>query len=142
MQITRGDLLKLDSKCLNNLKLILKWGCDGSAGQQYKHVFNDENSSDAAVFFTSTVPLQLSAVNETKEEIVVWKNPRPSSSRFCRPIRLQFFKESADSTREELEYMEKQINSLVTFNSVIDSKNVEIKYELVFTMIDGKVKML
>ena len=59
------------------------------------------------VFFTSTVPLQLSVVNETKEEIVVWKNPRPSSSRFCRPIRLQFFKESADSSRKELEYMEK-----------------------------------
>ena len=36
--------------------------------------------------------------------------------------------------------MEKQINSLITFNSVIDSKNIEIKYELVFNMIDGKVK--
>ena len=118
----------------------MKWGCDGSTGQQYKHVFNDENSSDTTVFFTSMAPLQLSAVNETKEEIVVWKNPKPSSSRFCRPIRLQFLKESADSTRKELEYMKKQINSLVIFNSVIDSKNVEIKYELVFTMIDGKVK--
>ena len=53
LQITHEDLLKLDSECLNNLKLILKWGCHGFTGQQYKQVFDDENSSDANVFFTS-----------------------------------------------------------------------------------------
>lgn len=40
--------------------LICKWGCDGSSGQsEYKQKFNEENNSDANIFLTSFVPLQL-----------------------------------------------------------------------------------
>ncbi|CAH0546850.1 unnamed protein product [Brassicogethes aeneus] len=139
LQVTFEDINKLHPTYSEKMQLILKWGCDGSTGQEYKQKFSDKDSSDANIFFTSTVPLQLSVVNENHENIVVWQNPRPSSSRFCRPIRLQFLKESVKSTREEQKYIEQQIRSLLPFYNV-HGKKIKIEYKLVFTMIDGKIK--
>ncbi|CAL1672299.1 unnamed protein product [Lasius platythorax] len=79
----QNDVIRsLSQKCVSNMNFICKWGCDGSSGQsQYKQTFNDDSISDANVFFTSVVPLQLISVNhESKAQIVVWKNPRPSFS--------------------------------------------------------------
>lgn len=136
----QSDVIKtLDSSLTNNMTLILKWGCDGSSAQQYKQKFDESNSSDANVFFTSVVPLQMLA-SDSESEVVVWKNPRPSSPRYCRPLRLQFLKETVQSTVAEKKIVDEQIASLVTFNSVVGDNNVEVKYELSFTMIDGKVR--
>ena len=140
LQVMYKDDNELHPGNFENLQLILKWGCDGASSQEYKQMFSEKDSSDANVFFTSTVPLQLSVVNENHADIILWQNPRPSSPRFCRPIRLQFVKECVHSTREEQKYIENQIRSLLPFHTVIDGKNIEIKYKLVFTMIDGKVK--
>lgn len=54
---------------------------DGSSGQsEYKQIFIDDNKLDANMFFTSVVPLQLLSVDhESKAQIIIWKNPRPSS---------------------------------------------------------------
>lgn len=70
---------------------------------------------------------------------MIWKNPAPSSPRFCRPIRLQFLHENVESTLNEKKYIEDQIASLLPFETVWDGKEIIIHYEMVFTMIDGKV---
>lgn len=138
----QSDVIKtLDSSFTNSMKLILKWGCDGSSSKQYQQKFNESDSSDANVFFTSVVPLQMVASDDRSEQhVVVWKNPRPSSPRYCRPLRLQFLKKTVQSTVDEKNFVDQQIASLVTFNTVLEGSNVEVKYELSFTMIDGKVR--
>lgn len=132
---------KLTQENVRSMVLICKWGCDGSSGQsEYKQMFTDDSKSDAHVFFTSVVPLQLVCVDQqSKEEIIVWKNPRPSSPRFCRPLRLQFLRETAESTLNEVRIVEEQIKSLRPFESISDGKQVSVVYQLAFTMIDGKI---
>lgn len=123
---------------VKNMHLIYKWGCDGSSGQSvYKQKFTEDGKSDENVFFTSVVPLQL--VCESNTEIVVWKNPRPSSPRFCRLIKLQFLHENVESTVNLVNDIEQQIESLVPFTTQLHGMEVCIKYSMTFTMIDNKV---
>lgn len=92
------------------------------------------------MFLTSFVPLQLVSVNhKSKTQIVIWKNPKPSSPLFCRPIRLQFLHEDSESTNNEVQHIENQIKSFVPFEIVIDGKEISIVYNMAFIMIDGKV---
>lgn len=140
--IVQKDVIEaLHANTASNMRFIFKWGCDGSSGQsEYKQLFAEENQSDANVFLTSIVPLQLLSVNDDKsEEVIIWKNPRPSSPRYCRPIRLQFLHENVESTLSEMHFVEEQINTLVSFQTVIFRKEIKITYEMAFTMIDGKV---
>ncbi|XP_036340645.1 uncharacterized protein LOC118750011 isoform X1 [Rhagoletis pomonella] len=112
--------------------LISKWGCDGSQQIQYKMKFENETDSDANIFQSSVVPLQL--VHGTGKKII-WQNPTPSSPRYCRPIRIRFVKETTDVTNEEIEYVENQIKELN--KTKID--DISVKHKIVFTMVDGKV---
>lgn len=125
---------------LTNAELICKWGCDGSSGQGvYKQKFQDDNNSDANIFLTSLVPLQLTFFESESGCKVLWKNPRPSSPRYCRPIRMQFLHENTESTVNEKEYIEEQISSLKQLKIGIDGREVTVTYKMLFTMIDGKV---
>ncbi|XP_065659664.1 structural maintenance of chromosomes protein 2-like isoform X1 [Hydra vulgaris] len=91
--------------------LILKWGFDGSSGHsEYKQRFADGRNSDANVFLTSLVPLQLLCTNSVLgQDIILWKNRTPSSTRFCRPIRLQFLHENVHTSINEKDYIEDKI---------------------------------
>ncbi|XP_024875226.1 uncharacterized protein LOC112456728 [Temnothorax curvispinosus] len=140
--LVQNDVIKsLLQETVKHMNLICKWGCDGSSGQsEYKQKFANENSSDEHVFLTSLVPLQLLFVDcKSDSKIVIWKNPRPSSPRFCRPIRLQFLHEDVQSIVNEMHHIEEQIKSLDPFNTVVDGKEISITYDMIFTMIDGKV---
>lgn len=129
----------LNTEDLQNLKLFLKWGCDGSSGQsEYKQTFEGEGISDASVFLTSLVPLKLVCLNEQKE-VVIWKNPRTSSARFCRPLRMQFLQETVEATEAEIRYVENQIKQLVPFENNFNGNTLRISYNMSLTMIDGKV---
>lgn len=89
----------------NNLKLYCKWGFDGSSGHSiYKQKFETDILQNENIFVTSLVPLRLidSATN-----YVIWKNPRPSSTKFCRPLRLQWIHESKEVSKEEEQYINK-----------------------------------
>jgi hypothetical protein len=92
--------------------------------------------------FTSIVPLKMiSFCNESNKEILIWNNPTPSSTRYCRPLRLQFIKETVQSALAEKECVEKQISALTSFNTVFHSdRNIEVHYQLCLTMIDGKIR--
>lgn len=126
---------------LKNLIFYGKWGCDGSSGHSvFKQKLDENSSSDESIFFTSFVPLQLKHEDvSTKKVTVVWKNPRTSSARFCRPIKIECAKESVDLTKKTAEDVEKQINELNPFESTINGKTIRVKYNLILTMIDTKV---
>jgi len=84
----------------SNLVLILKWGCDSSTGHsQFKQKRSAESFRDANLFLSYLVPLQLRFHEEDSSADarastfaysgpvrILWQNPRPSSTRFCRPI--------------------------------------------------------
>lgn len=106
------------------LTVHYKWGFDGASGQsQYKQVFNRSDSTDKSVLMTALVPLQVQAGSK-----VLWRNPRPSSTRYCRPIAFEFMNENKD-----------QIKSLKASSLVVHGKEVRVTHQLELTMVDGKV---
>lgn len=137
-----NDIIEiLNPEMLRDVRLILKWGFDGSSGHsEYKQRFADKNSSDATILLTSLVPLRMIAVSKnSNEEEIVWANPRPSSPRFCRPIRIQFLRENVETSLAEERHIKNQIKSLKPYETVVDMQKIVITFELNFTMLDGKV---
>lgn len=125
----------------NSIYLISKWGCDGSSGMsEYKQKFLNPNISDANIFLTSMVPLQLiNGDPSSKENLVIWQNPRPSSTRFCRPIRIQFKRETTELSVMEMQHIQKQISELQPTKMPLQNSDVFVQHKLYFTMIDGKI---
>ena len=71
---------------------------------------------------------------------IIWQNPVPSSTRYCRPIRIRFIHETKDITNEEIYYVEDQIKNLKkTEISKFLGGIIHIKHTLAFTMVDAKV---
>jgi hypothetical protein len=66
-------------------------GYDGTKGFQMYKQTKFGGSSDKSMLVTSIVPLSL--VNDTSYKNV-WQNPVYSSTRYCRPIRIQYIKET------------------------------------------------
>jgi len=70
----------------------------------------------------------------------LWQNPVPSSTRFCRPIRIRFLHKTTDVTNEEIQFIEKQVSSLKKTDIPIASGVlIRIKHILLPTMVDAKV---
>eukprot|EP00734_Pompholyxophrys_sp_LG126_P000180 Pompholyxophrys_sp_v1_NODE_30_length_3689_cov_21.111998.p2 type:complete len:247 gc:universal NODE_30_length_3689_cov_21.111998:3048-2308(-) len=90
---------------------------------------------DAALLATSVVPLLLKVGQK-----IIWKNPCPGSSRFCRPLHLQFSKEDREVSEHMEEFVLSQINNLSQsiFRSLDDKLEIHISHQLMYTMIDGK----
>lgn len=121
-----------------NLTLISKWGCDGSSGHnEYKQVFIENDRSDSNLFLTSLVPLGLHDSNNINNEF--WVNPKPSSTRLCRPIKFEYIKETPESTKKEVDRVNDEIRNLKGTIVNINQKICEIHHVLLFTMIDGKI---
>lgn len=115
----------------SELTLICKWGLDGSSGQSnYRQMINKKD--DSSVFITSMVPLQ---VKENKSNII-WQNPTPSSTRFCRSIKFMFAKENKRLAFTETNEIQNKIANLKDY---IHENKVKINFELVLTIVDGKV---
>lgn len=130
-------LLTLKEEECESITLISKWGCDGSQQSKFKQKHENDLDSDANLFQSCFVPLQLACGHDGKK--VLWKNPTPSSPRFCRPIRFRFVKESNDVSKEEIEYIENSISSLTPTEVNIFGKKFFIRHIFKMTMVDGKV---
>ena len=63
-------------------------------------------------FVTCMVPLQISGQAEDNEEVIVWKNDKPSSSFYCRPIRFKYIKETSEVLVEEEKLVKEAIRQL------------------------------
>lgn len=156
---TSRRLLEIDSvreSVVNHLQhfdpvLVLngKWGFDGASGQsRYKQKFESpENHSDQHLFSTTFVPLDLSFENASfasnEPYYSIWRNARPSSTRLCRPIRIQYKKEDFELLRNEKAYYDSQISRLRENVVEISTESgekvpIRIKYNLKLTMVDGK----
>lgn len=126
----------------NNIsaELILSYGFDSSTGQaQFKQSFLGSNSScftDSSLLATTVIPLRL--VDASGRPI--WCNRSPQSTRFCRPLKLEFIKESKEVILKENNDLSKQIEELENLTIQIEeSKTVNIKFRMNLTVIDGKV---
>lgn len=132
-----GEVLEtLNDEERNALEMRCKWGCDGSQQAQYKQTFRNIADSDAYLFQSSFVPLQLICLANNK---VIWQNPTPSSPRYCRPIRIRFVKESTDITLQEIEHVKNATNAINTSVISVQNNNYSITYVMMPTMVDGKV---
>lgn len=122
---------------LLNIELIVKWGFDGTTGvREHKMKFDadDGTFSDKSIFVTSLVPIQAIAA----EEKVLFQNKSTSSTRYCRPVRIQYVKETAAVTVQEKEYINKQMAALAPYVTVINRRTVKMLFKMHLTMVDGK----
>lgn len=131
----------LDSNDLEatDLTLLCSWGMDGSTGYSQYHQALPEGCQDDSDIFSSTMtPIQL-CITEDKKHIL-WYNPMPQSIRFCRPIFLDFVKESKHiilKTKCEIENEILELNPVKII--VVGDKYIHVQFKFVLSMIDGKV---
>lgn len=129
------QLLNIHSKI--KAKLFSKWGFDGSGNHSlYKQKFleGDITRTDEYLFLVAFVPLKLVECDSGQ---VLWVNPRPSSTLFCRPLKFLFMKENANLIRAEDSKMKEQIKKLLNYKNIKNGSEVEFK--MIFTMFDGSV---
>ena len=88
------------------------------------------------MFLTCLVPLELAGF-EGAEKVIFWRNPRPSSTCYCRPVRFRFCKETKLVLEAEEAYLKRMISDLLP--TVISDGNRTVKLMIELTMIDGKV---
>ena len=119
-----------------SLELMCKWGFDGATAQSnYKQAGTSTPTEDSQVLFTSLVPLQLTEGNS-----IIWHNRTPSSSRFARPLKLEYCRETAQRSRAEAAYWSEQISQLEQHKVRLGNLTVNVTFRLLLTMIDGKVQ--
>lgn len=129
-------LMQIDE--LNDVTLVLSYGFDGSTGQSsFKQIFssNTPESLDNSLFVTSIIPLKLI----TSHHETVWINRTPQSVRFCRPIKIEFIKETKEHILKEKNNLDMQIKNLEPLEYFLNGRKISVKYELIMTLIDGKV---
>lgn len=112
---------------------------DGSSSQpvySYKEYSSTkwDNRSEMSLFSTVIVPLRI--VDEFLN--VIWASPSPQSDRFCRPIRLQFRKETKELVIEEHQRMCEQISLLQSFIYEHKGRLISVKFNMIEAMLDGK----
>lgn len=119
----------------DKLCLISKWGFDGSSGHSsYKQAFHGTGEDDSSVFITCLVPLRLMCNNK-----VIWENLCPASTVYCRPLKMEFVKESSDVSVAEKKRFDREINSIENSLTNLEDRTVQVKHNLIFAMVDGKV---
>ncbi|XP_065651110.1 uncharacterized protein LOC136079303 [Hydra vulgaris] len=100
---------------LTRLTLRCKAGFDGATGQSmYKQISSEEAGDrnlkkEESLFITCLAPLELSGFCNNKK-VLLWRNEKPSSTAYCRPIRFSFQNESKAVVIEEAKYLESEIN--------------------------------
>ncbi|KAK2579423.1 hypothetical protein KPH14_002635 [Odynerus spinipes] len=143
--VVQHDVLMQSRDILTNVEFIFKWGCDGSSGYSlYKQKFSnnfDENQQDSAIFVISLVPIQLYCLSKKGEKIILWQNLTPSSTRYCRPIKLLMKSETVELIKTEISNINNQIAKLTSIQILLNDKIVSIKPKLILTMVDEVKKL-
>lgn len=136
MELQKEVLAEIDD--ISHCTLITSYGFDGSTGQSiYKQQFHSDEpaSLDLSLFVTTIIPLQLKDENQR----IIWKNRAPQSVRFCRPLKIEYAKESQTKILLEKKSLDVQIATLKDYLYKKGDKEVVIKYATQMTLIDGKV---
>ena len=133
------ELTKLTFRC--------KAGFDGATGQSvYKQVSHNENiernlKNEECLFMTCIVPLELSGFYNNKN-VVVWRNEKPSSTAYCRPVRFSFQKETKNVVEEEKKTIDSEIENCDVINITFAGKELAVKCFIELTMVDGKIQTI
>lgn len=139
MVLQKEVISGLQTDKLVNLCLVSKWGFDGSSGHtSYKQRVIGCNADDSSVFISSLVPIRLEC-GDSPGKNILWQNPRPASTRYCRPIKILFAKETTQLLQSEKNHIEQQIQKLKNSPVTIQDRNLFVAHQLLFTMVDGKV---
>lgn len=72
-------------------------------------------------------------------ERIVWHNSRPASPRFCRPLKIEFKKETAQHAQLQVENVRNQERQLVPLEIEVNGNKINVSYKLQLTMVDGKI---
>lgn len=119
----------------SSFTLVSKWGCDGSSGHStYKQKFENTEATDEFLFVFSFVPLRL-----CDGQNIIWQNPRPSSTLYCRPIKFIFSKETNEFTTTETNRVLEEVSQLLPTTCSVGESQISVKHTLLLTMTDGKV---
>ena len=160
IELQKPVLLELPN--VANLRLLCKWGLDGSTchsdwkipprrrpqrplpepeeEEDEDDEFNVEEERERPVAYDQLlmvcfVPLIL----YDERDRVIWKNPRPGSSVFCRPLSLQFIKETRETIAAAHRVTQQQIDQLEAIQvDLTPDRAVNVRSEFLLTMIDGK----
>lgn len=116
--------------------MICSYGFDGSSGHSnYKQKFSNSSCDDSSIFATTVIPLRLvSSKND-----VLWDNPTPQSTRFCRPLKIQYTKETKNHVLKEKADLDEQVKKLSPLECKVGNHILEITCKLCLTVIDGKI---
>lgn len=104
-----------------------------------KQAFHGPHKDDSSVFITALVQLRLLCKTDTGNQKIIWQNPRPSSTRYCRPLKFSFLKESTQTSLEQKNRVEEEIRNLNPTELTINHITLLLSHNLHFTMVDGKV---
>lgn len=129
---------KINSMKNINCILTSKWGCDGSSGHVEYNQSLPSDVSDRNLLLASMMPLSLQS--HMDEEY--WRNKSPSSTRYCRPIFFEFAKETKEKVLTVVEKMRSDIAALRNTDIVMWGRQINVKHNLVFTMLDGKTAQI
>ena len=133
----------IDFSKYHSIVLLTKYGMDGSSGfNSYKYKQNSNVlRRDESLFILSILPIRINGCElKTGKKVLLWNNPRPSSTRFCRPLKFIFAKETPDLIKNESDLIKSSLSKLVPSQFQISQKDIiAIQHELVFSMVDGKV---
>ena len=124
---------------VNEISVTFKWGFDGSGGHSiYKQNFtNHIQYGDSNIILCTLVTLEM-YIYSNGEKKILWKNVTPSSTKHCRPLEFQLKKETNEAIRKIYEKTEVEIAELRPTKVLLSGREVQIKHNLLSTMIDGK----
>lgn len=139
------------STSIKRMKLISKWGCDGSSGHS-EYMQKPVNSSNDEIedvqvcysnlFLITFVPLRLIGYTNDSDTHDNNENPLPSSTRLCRPIKFLYIKETSILICQKVKKIRTEISNLEGFDVVINNADtnpvVNCTYRMYLTMLDGK----
>ena len=121
-----------------NCTVLYKYGADGSGSHsKYSLPINEElseNNDETCIFATFLCPVQV-WINVGGNKELLWQNPVPSSPIYCRPVKLEFIKETDEAIIKEFDRMATEITNI---NPTI-LEGICVSHEFIPTMVDGKV---
>ena len=125
--------------------LHCKIGFDGASSQSvYKQKYEETELTDAkkneeSLFQTAFVPLKLTIKDKN-----IQLSEKPSSTHYCRPVNLQYKKETPEVSQGEAKRLEEEIEALNHHVLELEDENGRktnhiINFKVDMTMFDGKV---
>lgn len=86
----------------------------------------DVEYSDANMFLFFLVPLRLTFGKTDDTNDILWRNLTTLATRYCRPIKFFYKKETKNNTCKEVEAIENEIKALVPIEVVLDNISVPV----------------